>query len=357
MVNTVSDLTTALPEQYVGASAWSGRELRDSDAWMYHFSAADIAELEAALHSSLAQKTPLVELDQESFPLPNLGERLRALRDEVVTGRGFSLLRGLPVERLGIEHSARIYLGLGAYVGRPVSQNAKGHLLGHVTDLNLDVDDPQVRTYQTTARQYYHADSCDIVCLLCLKTAKEGGLSSIVSSVALYNEVMRQRPDLAAVLSAPIAIDRRGEVPAGHKPYFMLGVFNHFEGYVSTYYSRRYAESAQRFDDAPRLTPAHLEGFDLLDTLVEDADMHLNMALRPGDIQLVHNHTILHDRTAFVDWPEPQRRRHLLRLWLCPPNGRPLAPRYAQRWGSIVVGDRGGIRVPGASLRAPLSPE
>ena len=201
------------------------------------------------------------------------------------------------------------------------------------------------------------ADSCDIVGLLCLRPAKTGGLSSLVSSVTLYNEVMRRRPDLAEILSAPIAIDRRGEVPAGKKPYFTLAVFNHFEGLVSTYYSRRYAESAQRFPDAPSLTASHTEAFDLLDELVEDEDLHLDMALQPGDVQLVHNPTILHDRTEFVDWPEPERKRHLLRLWLCPPNGRPLPPCYAERWGGVEVGSRGGIVVPGAQLKAPLEPE
>jgi hypothetical protein len=345
-----------LPSRYDGPAAWYGRDLRDDPSWTYHLTDADVGELEAAMRETVAHRVPLIEIDRRHFPLPALGPRLEDFRDEVLQGRGFQLLRGVPTARLTIEESARIYLGIGAHVGRPLSQNAMGHVLGHVRDLSYDVDDPSVRTYQTAARQHYHADSCDIVGLLCLQSAKEGGLSSIVSSVTLYNEVMRRRPDLARVLSAPIAIDRRGEVPAGRKPYFMLAVFNHFAGRVSTYYSRRYAESAQRFPDAPRLTAAHREGFDLLDTLVEDEALHLDMALTPGDLQLVHNHTVLHDRTAFTDWPEPARKRHLLRLWLCPPNGRPLPACYADRWGSVEVGARGGIVVPGAHLVAPLTP-
>ena len=303
---------------------------------------------------SEARGVALIDVDAASFPLPSLGPRLRTFRDEVLKGRGFQVLRGLPVAALTMEQTARIYLGIGAYIGRPVSQNAMGHVLGHVRDLNYDVDDPNVRTYQTTARQFFHADSCDVVGLLCVRPAMEGGLSSIVSSVTLYNEMTRRRPDLAQVLSAPIAIDRRGEIPEGKKPYFMVAVFNHFHGLVSCYYSRRYAESAQRFDAAPRLTPAHLEAFNLLDELMEVEDLQLKMALEPGDVQFVHNHTILHDRTSFVDWPEADRKRHLLRLWLCPPNGRPLPECYADRWGGVEIGSRGGIRVPGALLVAPL---
>jgi hypothetical protein len=119
-------------------------------------------------------------------------------------------------------------------------------------------------------------------------------------------------------------------------------------------YVRRYIESAQRFPQVPRLTPAQIEAMDLLDTLVEDPALHLYMDFEPGDIQLVHNHQVLHDRTEYEDWPEPERKRHLLRLWLCPPDGRPLPACFAERYGSVQPGRRGGIVVPGASLTVPL---
>ena len=157
-----------------------------------------------------------------------------------------------------------------------------GHVLGHVRDLDYDTRDPNVRTYQTTERQYYHSDSCDIVGLMCLRPARRGGLSSIVSSVTLYNEMARRRPDLAAVLSEPVPFDRRGEVPAGEAPFFLNAVFNHHDGLVSSYVSRRYVESSQRHPDAPRLTPLHVEALDLLDALAEDPDLHLDMEFRAG---------------------------------------------------------------------------
>src|SRR5262249_47781376 len=117
----------------------------------------------------------------------------------------------------------------------------------------------------------------------------------------------------------------------------------------------QYIDSAQRFPEVPRLTTAQIEALDLFDALADDPALNMVMEFRPGDIQLVHNHTLLHDRTDFVDWPEPERRRHLLRLWLAANDARPLPPTFAQRYGSVTIGDRGGIIVPGTKLQAPLA--
>ncbi len=345
-----------IPLHYEGPGLWSATGMRASDEWRIQLGEDALAEIGEAARESESRGIPLEALDRRSFPLPRMGPVLTGIRDELVHGRGFVLLRGLPVGDWPIERLARAFLGMGAWIGRPVSQNAAGHILGHVRDLGHDVDDPRVRTYQTTARQYFHADSCDIVGLLCLKGAREGGESAIASSVHVYNRLAAERPELARALSRPMAIDRRGEVPRGRNPWFTLAVFNHWAGLLSTYYARRYLESAQRFPEAPRLTEAQREGFDLLDAIVEEPEVQLRMELRPGDIQLLHNHTVLHDRMGFLDWPEPGRKRHLLRLWLCPPNGRPLHPAYADRWGSIEPGARGGIVVPGTRLNAPLEP-
>jgi hypothetical protein len=341
MVRTVTD--TDLPPELRGPAAWYGPQMAARSDWIVHFCAADVAELERAAGWPGATGRGGVTMGAAGFALPRLAPRLARIRDDVLRGRGFALLRGLPVQRWPQRLSEQVFVGLGLHLGTALSQNARGDLLGHVRDMGLHSSDPQVRIYQTAERQTFHTDSCDIVGLLCLQVAREGGQSALVSSTTIWNEMRRRRPDLARLLLQPVATDRRGEVPAGAKPYFEIPVFNWFDGQLSVIYQRQYIDSAQRFADAPRLSAAQVQALDLFDTLANDPALHFLMTLQPGDVQLVHNHTLLHDRTAFTDWPEPERRRHLLRLWLAPADARPLPPVFAQRYGSVVPGARGGV--------------
>lgn len=352
------DATIAPPRPLVtGPSAWRGPDLaKRPEEWIYTFSAEELGEIAAAGAPLLARDADLAGVRRADFPLPTLGAKLDRMREEILNGRGFVLLRGLPVEGRSIREAATAYWGLGTYFGNARSQNAKGHLLGHVRDMGLSTTDPNVRIYQTTERQNFHTDSCDIVGLLCLKTAKRGGLSSLTSSMSVYNEMARTRPDLVARLFRVLPTDRRGEVPAGQKPWFETPVYSDYQGYLSAIYAPHYVRSSQRFPEAPRLEAIDFEALDTFDRMAESETLRLDMALQPGDMQFVHNHTILHDRTAFEDWPEPERKRHLLRLWLAAPGGRPLPPYYAQRYGSIEVGNRGGIICEGTRLHAPLEP-
>jgi hypothetical protein len=349
--------STQLPRPLVeGPSAWIGAEMaRRPETWTYTLSPVELAEIDAARSAVVASGFDIAGVRRGDFPLPTLGARLDDMRKEVLDGRGFVLIRGLPVEGRPIGESATSLLGIGAYFGAPRSQNAKGHVLGHVRDLGLSAEnDPTVRIYQTTERQTFHTDSCDIVALLCLKTAKSGGLSSIASSMSIYNLMAQRRPDLAGRLFEPFSTDRRGEVPEGKKPFFDIPVFNDHEGYLSVIYARRYIQSGQRFADARRLSDLDLEALDYFDNLANDSELRLDMEFRPGDIQLLHNHTLLHDRTDYVDWDEPERKRHLLRLWISPPDARPLPDVYAERYGSTTPGDRGGIICKDTRPHAPL---
>ena len=204
----------------------------------------------------------------------------------------------------------------------------------------------------------YHTDSADIVALLCLQTAKSGGESFIASSMTVYNEILKRRPDLIGAAFLPFPTDRRGEVPAGMKPWFEIPIFNWHAGLLSGIYLRHYIEEAQRrFPDAPRLTADQYAVMDLIDELVNDPAIHLQMAFLPGDMQFLHNHQILHSRNDFENWPEPERHRHLLRLWMAPPEGRPLPEVFAPRYGSVTPGERGGIVISGTRLKVPLEAE
>ena len=352
-----ASLTPPMPLRTIeGPAAWWGRELADAGAFTHRLTADEIGEIDAAVRGIIDKRIDHIAIDRGNFVLPRLGERLTRIRDEVLLGgRGFIVLRGVPVERYTMAEAAAAFLGIGAWCGKPVSQNGKGHILGHVKDLGRSVDDPTARIYQTTHKQTFHTDSVDIVGLLCLKTAKAGGLSRIVSSISLYNEMFRRRPDLAAVMFEAFCFDRRGEVPAGKKGWYETPIFHwHAEKLSVIYGNRYYIQSAQRFPDAPRLTDQQIEALDLFDALANDPANYLDIEFKPGDVQLIHNHVILHDRTDYEDWPEPERKRHLLRLWLCPPNGRPLPPAFADRYGATEIGNRGGIMVPGIRLVTPM---
>lgn len=348
-------LDETLPQGFKGPSAWTGAEMQNKpEQWLVQLDAAAIGELEAAAGHYLSLDRDIGEIAKEDFPLGAFGAHLEALQDKLLNGIGFEVLRGLPVARYTQETAAAIFCGIGAHLGSARSQNAAGHILGHVRDQGRDPNDPDTRIYQTNARQTFHTDSADVVGLLCLKDAQEGGDSLLVSAEAIYNRMLAERPDLLALLFDPLATDRRGEVPAGMKPYMTIPPLSWHEGKLTVFYQRQYIDSAQRFDGAIRLTPAHVKALDMFDALANDLSLHLQMRLQPGDMQFVYNHSQLHDRTGYTDWPEPENRRHLFRLWLSLPGDRELPEIFKQRYGSITPGSRGGIITPETRLHAPL---
>ncbi len=342
------------PGQIAGPAAWRAADLR-ADEWLWTLSPAEAAEIERAARTLAARDIDLVAVTAADFAIPTVGPKVeRLLGDDVLDGRGFAVIRGLDPARLSRRENAAAFLGLGAHLGAFRPQNAKGHILGHVKDLGRSPDDPTARLYQTHERQTYHTDSCDVVGLYCLTPAKAGGRSSLVSSVSLYNEMLARRPDLARLLFDPIETDRRGEEAPGEAGWFTIPVFNWFAGHFVGKYQRQYIESARRFPQVAPLSPGYVEALDLLDALAEDPALHIELDFQPGDIQLVNNHVLFHDRTAFEDWPEPERRRHLLRLWLAPPQAQALPPVFAERFVTVTPGARGGVSVPPERWVAPL---
>ena len=348
---------TDIPSRQESPLAWYGPDLHaDADKWVIQLSAAEIAEIEVAANKVAPHNRPIVEINKNNFPLPLLGPRLKKLSTQLIDGIGFALLRRIPVERYSVQQAAAMFYGIGAHLGYARMQNASGHVLGHVCDLNKHSDEPGVRIYQTHERQTFHTDSSDIVGLLCLKKAKKGGESLLVSAVTIYNEMLETRPDLVRLLFDPIATDRRGEIPQGMQPFFSIPVYSWDRDNLTVMYQRQYIDSAQRFDDAMRLTSEHIQALDMFDEFANNPDLNLSMQLEPGDMQFVYNHGLLHDRTGFEDWPELEDRRHLLRLWLSAPNDRPLPEVFKERFGSVEIGNRGGIAVRGAEPCAPLEP-
>ncbi len=344
-----------LPNHIDIPAAWYGRDISEKpELWIYEFSPNEINELENAVKAFTKTDLPLGLISSDNFPLQNFGEVVKRVRRELRDGIGFTLFRGLPVDRYDQRALATMFCGVGSHIGLARSQNAAGHLLGHVRNIGADLSVPSTRVYQTNARQHFHTDSTDVVGLLCINQAKSGGTSLLASSVTLYNEISKRRPNLAEELLKPLARDRRGEIPVGQMPFYSVPVYNLLDGHLTCFYHREYIDSAQRYDDAPRISDAQKEAIDFFDEVVNEPDIYLSMDLEPGDMQFVYNHHLLHDRTEFEDWPEPERRRHLMRLWLCLPEDRRLPESFAQRYGSVKVGDRGGVVTNETVLHAPI---
>jgi len=326
-----------------GSFAWDGSTLARSRAWVRSLTPEEIADFEAALRAVEARGLALFAVRKEDFPLTHGASLAAEIARELERGRGFVLLRGLPVERYALDELRLIFWGLGTHLGTAVSQSKVGELLGEVRDIGVRMGEPTSRGYRSREQLRFHTDRCDVVGLLCVRKAKSGGLSRIVSSVAIHNEILRRRPDLLAVLKENYHYSRQGEEAPGELPYYVNPVFGLCEGRFTSQYSRSYIESAQRFPEVPRLSAAQNEALDLLAALAEE--LCLEIELEPGDIQLLNNHVIYHSRTAYEDHAEEERRRLLLRLWLAVPGSRALPASYAALWGRTEAGVvRGGVR-------------
>ncbi len=324
--------------------AWYGPEIQDDPRWLFMLEAAEIAEIDAAL--AVAQKAGAqAPFAVDLFPLPTLAARIDRVVDEISDGLGLVLLRGLPRDRYTDEECELIYWGIAAHIGRPVSQNSRGHLIGHVRDEGRVIGEAEARGYQTAARLNFHTDMLpvDILGLFCLRTAKRGGTSYVVSAATLHNVMREERPDLLEVLYQPYHVDWRGDGPQGGEGWYAMPMFSARNGKIATRFTNRaYLEGTARFGDAYALTDLQREAFVYaLDTAARP-ELRLSMEFREGDMQFVNNHTTLHAREEFEDHGDPECRRHLLRLWVALPDERrrPLAPGLDERYGWVA---RGGM--------------
>ncbi|MGZ0188245.1 MAG: TauD/TfdA family dioxygenase [Alphaproteobacteria bacterium] len=352
-------LTSDTLRPLTSPQAWYGNDMAaQSGDWRHDWSETEIAEILTAVEAVDQRNLDILDIDAEAFPLPTVAARLHEMREVLLDGPGLFLLRGLPIDGLSIRQAAIAFWGIGAHLGRPCSQNGKGHVLGHVKNIGLDYDHPMARGYQTSARLPYHTDSSDIVGLLCWQPSKSGGLSSIVSSTTVFNEALKRRPDLMETLTQPFFRTRWGEIPEGKKPWAEVPVFMPHEGRMISHYVRSAIRKGQLLPGAPKLTALQEEALDLVDGIANEPGIHLEMDFQQGDMQFVCNHSIWHSRTAFEDHAEPDHRRHLLRLWLACADGPPL-PHWmtASYEGATEDGRPNGIQVPGVPLVAPLEAE
>ncbi|HWN68181.1 MAG TPA: TauD/TfdA family dioxygenase [Haliangium sp.] len=300
----------------IGPSAWKGCDLTGDPSWSHHLAADELRALDHAITAARKTGLPWTKLTREHFALRELGHEIRHWMQKLNHGRGFVLVKGFPVDDYSKEDAAIAYWAIGRLMGDPVPQNKEGELLGHVRDTGELATNPRTRLYKTSKRQEFHTDGADIVGLFCLRRAKAGGLSQIVSSASVFNEILRRRPDLTPRLFEPFYWDLAGEHPPGAKPYMTLPICQLVNGRLRTFYIGWYIRNAQQYPEVPRLTQEQDEVLQLIEEIANDPEFRLDMDFEPGDMQFLKNSTILHSRTAYEDFDEPDRQRHLLRLWL-----------------------------------------
>jgi TfdA family taurine catabolism dioxygenase TauD len=306
-----------IPAQPVShPAAWYGADMvAQAEQWRIPFTAAEISELESVGQRLLDQKLSLELISKSNFEVPRVGEKLQRVAQEVHTGRGFCVLRGLPVQQWGEALTSIIYWGMGHHLGKPGVQNPQGEKLGHVKDYREGGAQSMQRLYRTASNIGFHCDGAQAVGLLCLNTAKSGGASRIASSVTVFNELLETDPDLAKRLFEPVYMDRRNEQPVGEPPCTPIQPCCFEPPNLRTFYHSEYYRSAVRH---PGYEPDERTQklLDRYDEIANSARVFLDMWLQPGDIQLISNYTVIHARTAYEDFDDPQKKRHLLRLWL-----------------------------------------
>lgn len=307
-----------MPEAIRLAADWRGADLQDrSDLWQHQLTGAEIDELGRAIAQVRALGKELRQVTASDFPLVTLAPSLADWLTRLERGLGFVLVRGFPVREWSKQDAAIAYWIIGRHLGEPVSQNTAGEVLVDVRDTGTSASDHNNRLYRTRAELSFHTDGADIIGLQCLRAARSGGVSRICSSVHVYNEVLRRRPDLAPLMFDTYQHHAHGQFGAnGPKtfPYPIVTLHGGtFRMFLLPWYIRNAADD---FPDTASLSAPQRELLDLLEAIPLEPGVALDMAFQPGDMQFLKNSVILHARSDYEDFDEPDAKRHLLRLWL-----------------------------------------
>ncbi len=313
--------------------AWMGAELARGDDWLVPLTGEHQRDLRGLISQAQERGIGLSDIGPDTFRLGSLVALAESVRTEIEDGLGIVVLRGLDVAGLTPEEAGMAYFAFGAAFGRPICQNARGDLLGHVQDTGRDImTDPNVRGYQTRIALPFHTDtSTDLLGLLCYRRAKSGGRSSLAPLLTIYNRLLEEAPELIDTLYERFHYDCREEVHVDGFPYYSRAAASVREGKLSLRHNSGYAKTAQRIEGCPRMSDAQARVMALIDRFSFDEEIRFDVQLEEGDMLFVNNYQVMHARSEFEDYDEPERKRHLMRLWLYLHDGRLLAPDFDNR--------------------------
>ncbi len=337
-----------LREPVTDKSAWVAEDYRRDRSWLYELTEKDLAALHSALQNVKTKGLTPPNFGREEFPIGGLAARIEQMTREFDNGRGFFVVRGLPIERYSLDDIKAIYWGIGTHLGNPVFQNVRGDLVSHIEDRGDDYSQRNIRLYTTAAAANPHNDPSDVVGLLCVRTAPIGGTSMIASATSVYNRLLEKYPQYLEVLARGFPHDLRGEgaTRSEDETTPAIPVFSYYQGKLSCCLNSKSSATAREQIGDP-LTPFEVEAIRCVENIAVDPELCLTMDFRPGDMQFLNNYVIFHTRTAFEDGRELGQRRLLLRLWLNLREPRPLAPGFGDRFNN---GSRGGVPAQTAAL-------
>ena len=321
-------MDTILTTHIQAKSAWLGQDLAKQQDWIYQLNQHELNVLDQALLLVEQQHLNAPYFSKADVPIAD-GEflaRIAAISEELENGYGFIVIRGLNAEHYREDQLANLYYILSLYLGDPVTQNARGDLIGYVENIG-DLNNKMTRVYETNAYLPYHADLSDVVGLLSLRKAKHGGLSSLVSSASVYNYILTHYPHYLAYYYHPAWYDHLGEVEPSLSP-----IFSYFDGKLACRYLRYYIELGHQRKNVP-LSRVQQDALNIFDQVSQIPELRLDMMLEPGDMQFCNNYCVMHSRSAFEDFEELAKRRKLLRVWLKMANARQLAADFPGRNG------------------------
>ena len=322
-------------------AGWLGHEIASGEGWTYWLSSEEITGLKHMATEVCASlngdPNNLLTMHKGQFDLGVFSLKLEAIYKGLKQGHGMALIKGLPIDELEPLDVATIYWGIGRHLGVATPNNPEGDMFGHITDLGKSQDDPNSRGYQTREAMDYHCDQCDMVGLICIRSAKEGGMSKVASSVAMYNELLKRHPNYAEALTEPLFWTKHGEYGEGELPYYQSPIFNFFDDKLSVSFGPKHIEKGHKLPETPDMTDLQRDALRVAEEIAHE--QRCEMMLEPGDMQFVNNYVTLHTRSDYVDHDDPKKKRLLWRLWLMNEDLRHRTA-YSEQWGKGV--DVGG---------------
>lgn len=328
-------------------SGWNAADIAADMSWVIRFDPADIDNLLSVSRKAMAQTEDIFALTRKDFDFsPSLLEKIARAADEVNHRSGLVLFKGVPVDTLDIPTITMLYWGLGLHLGVPRPQGKLSQFISDVRDAGGTYRSTQGRGYNTNSKLDFHSDSSDIVGLICVKQAKEGGNSMVASSIRAHQVMKAERPDLAERLFDTYIFSRQGEQAMDETAYYRASIFGEKNGQIYCRHIRNHISSAQKmFEEIPRLTAEQTQALDYFDEVLTRPELMYCMRLEKGDIQLLNNHVVLHSRTEYVDFDDPEQKRHLLRLWIASYEGSPLPDDWKEAYKSVAPRSvRGGFK-------------